>query len=140
MAVKNYGDQNGKNAPSKPAARPGKGGKSGYDSEFVNYTLTEQERSHVKSLWAGPSDGDNAIIRLIEQGYSLSVSWDAFSSCFMCIIRPKGDPAPNAGFLLSGRGSTPLKAIRQAWYIHEFVFEHDWAAHFTRQSATEIDD
>ena len=110
------------------------------ESNFVNYTLDDSERQHLKALQYGVSEYDDILVKLLEEEYAVSISYDDYSSAFMCLLRPKFTDNVNAGYLLSGRGSTPLKAVRQVAYIHWSVFDRDWGAHYQAKGKPEIDD
>lgn len=117
----------------KPVAYTGK-------SEFVNYSLTMEETQHVKKTEITVEFFESTVIRLTEEGYAVSFSYDDYNSCYSCLLRPKFTNNPNAGFLLNGRGSTPVRALRQAAYIHYIVFESDWSAHYQQSKRQELDD
>jgi hypothetical protein len=109
-------------------------------SNFVNYSMTTDEKATLKMAVWGIEEYENALIRLAEEEYGIGFSEDAFSGGYSCILRPKFADNKNAGYLLSGRGSTPLKALKQVSYIHWSVFDGDWGAHYQAGKREEIDD
>ena len=103
---------------------------------WVNYNLSNDQKAELK---ASTFDCDNALLRLCEENYKVTVSHDAFAKCFACFLVPKGAEHKHVGMILSGRGSTPTKAIKQACYIHWNIYDSDWSD-YARPSQLEIDD
>ena len=103
---------------------------------WVNYNLSDEQKAELK---ASSFDADNALLRLCEENYKVTVSHDAFASCFACFLVPKGVEHKHAGMILSGRGSTPIKAIKQAAYLHWQIFDGNWSD-YARPATKEIDD
>lgn len=93
------------------------------DVEFVNYSLSSEQKKFLK---AQQIDYENELLRVIERDMKVTLSYDNFNECFACFLVPVGEN-PNKGLILSGRGSTPLKAFKQALYI-DSLFEGVWAA------------
>lgn len=110
------------------------------ESVFVNYTLEASDKQRLKAQIWSEVDYESCTLRLIEEGYGITLGADEYSGGFMCVLRPKYADNRNAGYLLSGRGSTPLKALKQCAFIHGVVFEGDWAAHYTSRRSPDIDD
>jgi len=115
------GQTNDKRARSRPAPKP-----QVDRSEFVNYDLSTEQLKECKA-WA-MADGDlwNETLAVTDDGYSLSISRDDRNDCYLCILRARV-PGVNSGLLLSGRGSTPAKAFKQAVFKHH-ALEHDWTS------------
>lgn len=103
---------------------------------WVNYTLSTDQKAELK---AQTFDFDNALLRLTEEGLKVTIAYDDYNECYSCYLIPKNPDHPNAGCILSGRGSTPIKAVKQAAYIHWNIFDCDWSD--ARQSKREeLDD
>lgn len=111
-----------------------------YDVSFVNYTMTKEDKARCKVWLLTLDDMDSAAIKLAEEGYKFSLKWDAYSEAFAAFLSTTEEKTGNVGYLLAGRGSTPLKALKQAMFIHWVVFEGNWAAHYTRRESDELDD
>lgn len=107
----------------KPTATGRTGSPSNGSVSWVNYTLTTDEK---KALKTAEFDADNALLRLVEEGYKITMGFDKFNECFSCFVVPTGEGHKHTGMILSGRGSTPLKALKQGCYIHWQVFDGDW--------------
>lgn len=116
----------------KPAPAPFK------PAKFLNITLTPEDKERIKATNPYTADFDDSLQRLLGQGYKLSIKFDERNDAFVSwIIAPDG--GENKGYILPGRGSTALKAIRQALYIHHVILQGLWAGHEV-QDAREIDD
>lgn len=79
-------------------------------------------------------------MKLTETDHKLTIRWDDKNEAFACWIVPTTDGHANEGLLLSGRGSTPLKAVRQALYIHFYLFEGNWAEGYSQLKQEDLDD
>lgn len=127
-----------RNPKDKPAAAPK--AQRFNDVKFVNWSLTAEEKQSCKSWLTALEDYDNAMGNTIESGYKITTSYDGFRSCFTASIVPTADAKSNQGYILTGKGSTPIKAIKQAMYIHYVIMDGDWAAYSTANYAEELDD
>lgn len=91
-------------------------------SVFVNYELDTKQSAECKnwdmagdSLWL-------EVAGLCDDGYSFTIKFDAYSDAYGCFIQVRGEPDhPNAGFILTGRGSTAEKAVKQAIFKHRSI-------------------
>lgn len=120
-----------KSAPTKPRFN---------DVKFVNWSLSAEEKSACKAWELSLEDYDNALISLIEAGYKITSSYDNFRHCHTCSLVATESAKQNNGYILTGKGSTPLKAIKQALYIHFHIMSEDWAAYSTATPQDIIDD
>lgn len=123
---------------NKPEAKPTQ--KRFNDVIFVNWSLSVEEKAECKNWLLGEGELDNACLLLIEAGYKTTISWDNYRECFTASIVPAKDAKINQGYILTGKGSTPLKAIKQAAYIHFHIMDGDWSSYSTAKSAEELDD
>ena len=123
--------------PRKPAKKKSQ---STGQAQFINYTLNKDERAACKAWLPTLDEMDNAALRLAEEGYKCSLKWDDFSSSFAAFVTASDPTNPNAAFILSGRGSTPLKALKQAMYLHWYVTEGNWAIAYRPPQRDELDD
>jgi hypothetical protein len=110
------------------------------DMKFINWSLSDDERAACKAWALSLEDYDNALISLVEAGYKITISYDNYRSCFTCSVVATPDAKSNQGYILAGKGSTPLKAAKQALYIHFHIMGEDWAAYSTATAAEELDD
>lgn len=110
------------------------------DVSFINWSLSPEEKAACKAWSLSLEDYDNAIGNLVEGSYKTTISYDGFRSCFTCSIVPTKDAKSNQGYILTGKGSTPLKALKQALYIHFHIMDTEWAAYSTAKAMEELDD
>jgi hypothetical protein len=110
------------------------------DVTFVNWSLSPEEKSDCKAWILSLEDYDAALGRLIEAGYKTTLSYDNFRHCYTASIVPTKDAKDNQGYILTGKGSTATKALKQALYIHFYVMGESWASYSTAQSVEELDD
>jgi hypothetical protein len=99
-----------------------------------------EEIQHVKETPISIEFAEDTILKLSEEGYAVSFSYDDYNSCYSCLLRPKYTNNSNAGYLLNGRGSTPIRALRQAAYIHYIVFRSQWGEFYTQSRKQDLDD
>lgn len=105
------------------------------DISWVNYNLSPEQKSELKSQ---NFDFDNALVRLTEENLKVTLAYDDRNECYSAFLIPKNPEHKNAGCILSGRGSTPVKALKQAAYIHWQIFDGDWSD--ARTSARDLID
>lgn len=110
------------------------------DVQFVNWSLSAEEKAACKAWKMTTEDYDNFIGGVVEAGYKITVSYDNFRLCFTASIVPTKDAKSNEGYILTGKGSTPLKATKQVLYIHHYIMSGEWAAYSTAKSVEELDD
>jgi hypothetical protein len=110
------------------------------DVKFVNWSLSPDEKAACKAWELSLEDYDEALLTLVEAGYKSTVSYDDFRSCFTASIVPTKTAKSNQGYILTGKGSTPLKSVKQVLYIHYHIMAEEWAEYSTGKSIEELDD
>lgn len=110
------------------------------DVRFVNYELTKEEKQSCKAWLPTLDEFDDCCLKFVEGGYRYSVKWDDYTQSFACFAQSDGSRPDNSGLLLTGRGSTPSKAVKQAMFKHFVVFDLDWGGWAERGSPEELDD
>lgn len=140
MAVKNFDSDGNKmstrNASQKIAQKKQWG--PGQDT-FVNYDLTKDEQAQCKGWTLTLELLDNLVLGMVEQGYNITLNYDTRNSSYGCFIKCREAGMVNAGLILTGRGSTPLKAFKQAMFKHTAVYDGTWGAYDT-QNGNGLDD
>jgi len=112
----------------------------GWDKTFINVPLSVEDKVAIKA-WIGElSELDDLAVRLIEENIRVNLTYDTFNLCFSCTLSRTDDKHPDAKLMLSGKGSTPLKALKQAMYIHWKLLDKDWTAYSQTRLRTTIDD
>lgn len=120
-----------KSAPTQPRFN---------DVQFVNWSLSVDEKAACKAWNLVLSEFDDALANLIESGYKTTLSYDNFRACYTASIVPTKDAKSNQGYILTGKGSTAFKALKQALYIHYHIMGEEWAAYSTAKAVEELDD
>lgn len=88
--------------------------------------LTVNQTADMKSRLSTLTEMNEWLLRLIEQDYKVTLAWDNYNDAYACFVYPVGDEHPNAGHILSNRGSSPISALRGAIYRHFVVFDAVW--------------
>lgn len=110
------------------------------DAVFINWSLTKEQKAEVKAWSPDVEEVDEIEAEIIQENCKITRSYDDFASCYSCSIVPTNKHKTNHGYILVGKGSTPLKAFKQAVYIHKQVFAGDWSTYSTGGRAEELDD
>ncbi len=110
------------------------------DVVFISFPFTKEQLEALKQQVWDMENFDIALANLSDEGYKITFSWDDYSAAYSCFIIPKGTEHKNAGYILTGRGSVPYKALRQAWYVHNDLFARDWSGWTAPTPRTALDD
>jgi len=125
------GDPQNKGAARRAQFRP--------QAEFVRYDLTEAEKAKVKGTEFDEIALVETIEKLTQAGYKMTFRWDDYNECQGCwLLAPENDEN-NKGLILTGRGSTSLKAFKQAAWLHFTRFKEIWPQP-TSKRELELDD
>lgn len=109
-------------------------------AEFINVPLSAEQKAELRAWLPDFGEIDDALLKTCESGYKITLRFDDRNECFACWLSPVDPGNANTGLILSGRGSTPLKAVKQALYIHNRLFEGDWAGNYKDYREAELDD
>lgn len=100
--------------------------------EFVNYTLSADEKRHVQAgLTGGKVKVDALLADLASNGYKLSLSYKADKDAFNCAATQQVDGHVHKGYCFSSFAGTPTEAIA---FTHFKVFTV-----FAGKVASEVD-
>jgi hypothetical protein len=110
------------------------------DTKFIQYELSKEEKATCKSWVTTLEELDTLYLRFCESGYSMSAKWDDYSASFAAFGQTRDQKHANYGYMLTGRGSTPLKAMKQMLFKHYMIFDEMWAEFAESRSAYESDD
>jgi len=110
------------------------------DAKFINWSLSVEDKAACKGWLLKAQEMDDCLTALVAADFKVTVSWSEFNNCFTASIIPQGANNVNKGYILTGKGSTSLKAIKQALYIHFHIFNQDWAAYSKVAPDEELDD
>ena len=109
-------------ATRKPVAKKGYGKSSWTKSEFIDPGLDADQKALLKAAKFDAQTADDSLSRVMDQDYKITVKWDDKGNAYAAWLIPLTDDHENAGSILAGRGSSPLKAIKQVLYKHHTFF------------------
>jgi len=117
-----------------PPARPRGAKRPDERDQFVNLELSVSDKENLVSYCTTLDELDAALEGMISDGYKFTLRYDEFNKAVAFFaFPPEGDA--NAGYILSGRGRYPSRAIRQLVYKHHTMLEGDWAGAEQRRQA-----
>jgi len=109
------------------------------DSEFVDLELSTKEKAALKEWGLDPIDLDAEFEGLLADGTKVTFREDARNRC-MVAFAFAGESSPNIGYILTGRGASVSRALRQLLYKHSVLLQGDWPGYHNRPGATDGDD
>jgi len=108
-------------------------------SRFVQYELDALEQAKCKAWQVSADDLWGHVLALADEGYSLALKYDTFSEAYACFVQVRGQSDHiNAGLILTGRGSEPKKALKQALFKMDAIGP-SWVQYGERRKA-DLDD
>ena len=112
------------------------------DNEFVRLELNEAQKAECKAWCSELGELDAIVGQFIDDGYRVSVKYDSYSSAYGSFGQLATDDGKhqNSHLVLTGRGSTPLKAIKQMLYKHVHILEGSWGDEVSARYSDAIDD
>ena len=113
---------------SRQGARKSSGGSGTQyqrDSTFVDVELAASEVGEYRQ-WRGDVDAVDLVWReALDNGYKFTARYDDRSSAYAVFMFPD-EGGDNYGYILSGRGGTPFRALAEVLYKHVFILRGDW--------------
>lgn len=93
---------------------------------FVDRPLSEDKTAEMR-LWRTSGDNvEDTLSVMLEGGCRVSQKYDDYNECFAAYaFAPEG--GENAGYVLVGRGGTPLRALSELAYRHAILTSGVWA-------------
>ena len=86
--------------------------------EFVNYSLSERDKKDIKKFWEKEAPIEALMSSLVEDGFSVTFSWDHRSDCVLCVVSDKYSKYESAGYSISQRHTFPELAFAAvAWLV-----------------------
>lgn len=110
------------------------------NARFVNRELSTEEGQALKALPYWSEDWDTYLLRANDSGYKVTLKYDEWSKSYAAFMTTDDEFSPNFQMILTGRGSCPLKALRQVLYKHYVLAAEEQWVSLDRQFAQEIDD
>lgn len=134
MTKQSYGDQNGRSKREAPAK------KSRFnDVKFISCDLTGDDKQRCKS-WEYTEVHAFADLDAITEEYRVSFKYDSYGHCSGCFIQPIDSDHEDAGYVLCGRGSSPLKALKQAIFTWRVLGGGNTWKQFDKNREYDLDD
>jgi hypothetical protein len=124
----------------RPQTTGGKTAKRFNKARFVQYELSADQKATCKAWLLDPESLHDAMFKFCEAGYSFSCKWDGYSKSYAAFGRIDAPKHENFDLILTGRGSSPIKAVKQMLFKHFMVFDMLWAAYAERREDYEFDD
>jgi len=112
----------------------------GATSDFVQYELSKEQQTACKAWDFSEVDAWEAIDSLLQSSYKITMRHDVRNNCPACWIISEPENVMNPNMILPGRGSTPFKAFKQAFFKHSMLFEGVWGEYVRKKETEEIDD
>lgn len=108
---------------------------------FLNVNLPDDIKTFIKSQPFGLETFEKQLHISIEAGFKFTFSYDSYSKAFQCIGTRSDKEHEDFGILLTGRGSTPIKAFKQWCFISsEIIGDRTWSEMLTVRPEDELDD
>jgi len=109
------------------------------DSEFVDLELSKAERAKLKDWCTDMLDLDAILQSVLAEGAKITVREDERNRCWVAFAFA-AEGTPNEGYILTGRGGSVSRALRQLAFKHHEVLDGDWASYHNRPGSDDEDD
>jgi len=107
---------------------------------WIDPTLTDEESALLKSWGLDSGKLDGYTEDLCAEGLRVTINFDSHGNCYACRLWPDKNDVDRRNKCVVGRGSTPLKALRQAIYKHFVMLECDWSRWDAKKIVRTFDD
>jgi len=108
---------------------------------FINVDLSPEDRSIIKSTAYDMAEWSGDLQKWIDNAFKFTFSYDDYNHSFQVIGTRQDKEHPDYGIMLTGRGSTPIKAFKQWVYIQtRLIGELTWSEMLDTGHTSEIDD
>lgn len=108
---------------------------------FLNVSLTDEDKAILKSTKYDMAEWSADIDKWIENGFKYTFSHDDYNHCFQVIGQRSDKDHEDFGIMLSGRGSTAVKAFKQWVYIQtRLIGDSSWTENLKPIPRYELDD
>jgi hypothetical protein len=95
-------------------------------TKFINYDLTKEDKKAVLSLLASEGWLEQALHTTMEAELRVVLDYDAKQGSFSAMVFPKGEDGAFAGYSISARGSTAIKAAAVVLWKHTVLYSGIW--------------
>lgn len=107
---------------------------------FVQYELSKDEQASCKGWLVDAVDLLDVMEKTIDGGYKFTLKYDEYGQCGCAFMFPASPDSVNSGRVLTGRGSTVAKALKQVLFKHHVVFEGSWPSDGVGRGGDAFDD
>lgn len=108
---------------------------------FINITLSDEDKAIIKATAYDMAEWSADIDKWIDNGFKFTFSDDSYNHCFQVIGTRQQSDHEDFGILLTGRGSTAIKAFKQWVYIQtRLIGDLTWTEMLKPAKQFEIDD
>lgn len=90
---------------------------------FVNLKLTDADKEHIRTALEEQNTIEETLSPLIEDGYKISLRYDASNKCYLAAASPTDNEHTNAGYTLSARGPSLEGAVAALYYKINVIAE-----------------
>lgn len=111
-----------------------------YASKFVSVSLTDEDKVACKAWHFDETMWMNFMNEMIAQGYKFTTRNDTSGSGYVVWMSTTTEDHVHKGWMLSGRGSSILKAFKQLAFIHFKVLGEDWRTNMVTKQSDTYDD
>jgi len=108
--------------------------------QFIQYELDKDQQKACKDHAISADQLFDEMLALISDGYRISLQYDTYGECYGCFMHTRVEGHPNYGYMLTGRGSSPLKALKQLIYKHSVCLDRHWSGYAEPRRGVAIDD
>ena len=127
---------------SRPRAsvKPGPTPRRPVVNPFVQYELSTEQQVACKAASISMDDMSSYLQRYMEAGYKLSVRYDERTEAIAAWLIAPDEGDQNAGLILSGRGSSAMKAVKQLLWKDAECVHGEWFKFTGPSRSVDIDD
>jgi len=109
-------------------------------AKFVQYELDKAQQAECKAWQITSEEIFSELEAQIEAGYKFTIKWDSYNECYGVFMQAAGEGGSNYGSILTGRGSTVGKCLKQVLYKHRVCLQGDWSDYLERRGRDVLDD
>ncbi len=109
------------------------------NAKFINRDFTAEEKQACKA-WQYDEPTAWADMDAISEEYKITFKYDSYSRASACWIQPIAPDHEDAGYILCGRGSSLLKAFKQALFVWRVLGSGETWKQFDSQRTYDLDD
>ncbi len=109
------------------------------DAEFVDLELSKTEKAALRDFCTTAEELDAELEEFLSDGTKCTFRRDDRNNCFVAFGFPPGG-GDNDGYILTGRGGSVSRALRQLLFKHKVILEGEWATYHNRGRDSEGDD